>query len=123
MWATIVLFIPHAQVKSVELPAYPVSIGAVKYATARRVNVKVRIISLRLIYGNACITHLAWRRRRIVSCTEKVKVMTQNMNEFVSKLTQRRHFEDALLMGCSEQQISDYLLKFGSGVDNPYRNR
>ena len=57
----------------------------------------------------------------IVSCTEKVKVMTQNMNELFQ--TAQDAFEDALLMGCSEQQIRDYLVNLVQGVDNPYRNR
>ncbi|AUX61109.1 hypothetical protein JF634_08115 [Simonsiella muelleri] len=57
----------------------------------------------------------------IVSCAEKVKVMTQNMNELFQ--TAQDAFEDALLMGCSEQQTRDYLLNLVQGVDNPYRNR
>lgn len=55
----------------------------------------------------------------IVSCTEKVKVMTENMNELFQ--TAQDAFEDALLMGCSEQQIRDFLQDLIKGVDNPYR--
>lgn len=41
----------------------------------------------------------------IVSCTEKVKVMTENMNELYQ--TAQDAFEDALLMGCSEAQVRE----------------
>ena len=30
-------------------------------------------------------------------------------------------FEDALLMGCSERQLRDYLHTLIAGLDNPYR--
>lgn len=54
-----------------------------------------------------------------VSCTEKIKVMTQNMNELYQ--TAQDAFEDALLMGCSEQQVREYLLVLMQNVENPYR--
>lgn len=56
---------------------------------------------------------------QIVSCTEKVKVMTENMTELYQ--TAQDAFEDALLMGCSERQLRDYLLALIVGLDNPYR--
>ena len=56
---------------------------------------------------------------QIVSCTEKVKVMTQNMNELFQ--TAQDAFEDALLMGCSEKQLRGYLQALIEGVENPYR--
>ena len=55
----------------------------------------------------------------IVSCTEKIKVMTENMSELF-ELAQDA-FEDALLMGCGEEQLRDYLSQLVAGVDNPYR--
>ena len=55
----------------------------------------------------------------IVSCTEKVKVMTENMNELYQ--TAQDAFEDALLMGCSETQLRDYLQALMAGLENPYR--
>lgn len=55
----------------------------------------------------------------IIACTEKIKVMTQNMQELFQ--ISQDAFEDALLMGCSEQQIRDYLLELAKSVDNPYR--
>ncbi len=54
----------------------------------------------------------------IIACTEKIKVMTQNMEELFQ--TAQDAFEDALLMGCSEQQIRDYLIDLVKSVENPY---
>ena len=56
---------------------------------------------------------------QIVSCTEKVKVMTENMTE-LDQLAQDA-FEDALLMGCGEAQLREYLQALVAGVENPYR--
>ncbi|MDO4433715.1 MAG: hypothetical protein Q4B82_03955 [Alysiella sp.] len=53
-----------------------------------------------------------------VSCTEKIKVMTQNMEELFQ--TTQDAFEDALLMGCSESQLRAYLVELVNGVENPY---
>jgi len=55
----------------------------------------------------------------IISCTEKVKVMSENMNELYS--VAQDAFEDALLMGCGEAQLRDYLVKLIEGLENPYR--
>ena len=54
-----------------------------------------------------------------VSCTEKIKVMNQNMAELYQAAQDA--FEDALLMGCSEQQLRDYLQQLIAGVENPYQ--
>ena len=54
----------------------------------------------------------------IISCTEKVKVMSENMNELYS--VAQDAFEDALLMGCGEAQVRDYLAKLIEGLENPY---
>ena len=54
-----------------------------------------------------------------VSCTEKIKVMHQNMAELYQAAQDA--FEDALLMGCSEQQLRDYLQQLVAGVENPYQ--
>ncbi len=55
----------------------------------------------------------------IISCTEKVKVMSENMSELYS--VAQDAFEDALLMGCGETQLRDYLAKLIEGLENPYR--
>ena len=54
----------------------------------------------------------------IISCTEKVKVMSENMNELYS--VAQDAFEDALLLGCGEAQLRDYLAKLIEGLENPY---
>ncbi|HFC7609462.1 TPA: hypothetical protein ACFOUA_001194 [Neisseria meningitidis] len=56
---------------------------------------------------------------QIVSCTEKIKVMSENMAELYQ--TAQDTFEDALLMGCGERQLRDYLLALIEGLENPYR--
>lgn len=55
----------------------------------------------------------------IVSCTEKVKVMRENMQELY-QLAQDA-FEDALLMGCGEAQVREFLMELVRSVENPYR--
>ncbi|MBF0804576.1 MULTISPECIES: hypothetical protein [Neisseria] len=55
----------------------------------------------------------------IVSCTEKIKVMAENMTELYQAAQDA--FEDALLMGCSETQLREYLQRLVAGVENPYR--
>ena len=54
-----------------------------------------------------------------VACTEKIKVMSENMTELF-QLAQDA-FEDALLMGCGEAQLREYLAQLVAGVDNPYK--
>lgn len=56
---------------------------------------------------------------QIVSCTEKVKVMSENMGELFQAAQDA--FEDALLMGCAETQLRDYLRVLVDGVENPYK--
>lgn len=53
-----------------------------------------------------------------VSCTEKIKVMTQNMDELFQ--VAQDAFEDALLMGCSETQLRVYFVQLMQGLENPY---
>ena len=55
----------------------------------------------------------------IISCTEKVKVMRENMHELYS--VAQDAYEDVQLMGCGEAQLRDYLAKLIEGLENPYR--
>lgn len=61
-----------------------------------------------------------WRddEGNVVSCTEKIKVMQQNMQE-IYELAQEA-FEDGLLMGCQETQLRKYLTELMAAVKNPY---
>ncbi|WP_434779753.1 hypothetical protein [Neisseria sp. Ec49-e6-T10] len=54
-----------------------------------------------------------------LSCTEKVKVMSQNMDELWQMLQDA--YEDALLMGCNDQQIKMYLEDMVKSLHNPYQ--
>lgn len=56
---------------------------------------------------------------RPVSCVEKLKVMSQNLEE-LGQMAQDA-FEDAILMGCDEQQVRDVLLAMMTSLNNPYR--
>ena len=54
----------------------------------------------------------------VVSCTEKVKVMTENMEE-LAQMAQDA-FEDALLMECEESQIRAVFQDVIAQLENPY---
>lgn len=57
----------------------------------------------------------------VVSCTEKIKVMQQNMQE-IYELAQEA-FEDGLLMGCQETQLRCYLVELIAALENPYQQK
>lgn len=61
-----------------------------------------------------------WRRDdgSVVSCTEKVKVMNENLDE-LQQMAQDL-FEDALLMEVSEAQIREVLHGLVERLVNPY---
>ena len=54
-----------------------------------------------------------------VSCAEKIKVLNENLGE-LRELAQEA-FEDAVLMGCDEQQVREVLAEIVAGIVNPYR--
>ena len=54
-----------------------------------------------------------------VSCVEKIKVLNENLAE-LKELAQEA-FEDAVLMGCDEQQVREVLACIVAGIVNPYR--
>jgi len=54
-----------------------------------------------------------------IACVEKLKVLTENALE-LHQVAQDA-FEDALLMGCSEQQIRQRLSAIISSLENPYK--
>jgi hypothetical protein len=54
-----------------------------------------------------------------VSCVEKIKVLNENLVE-LRELAQEA-LEDAVLMGCDEQQVREVLASIVTGVVNPYR--
>ena len=54
------------------------------------------------------------------SCTEKIKVMTENLQE-LGQMAQDA-FEDAILMGCDEQQVRAFLVDMMQRLENPYQS-
>lgn len=65
-------------------------------------------------------TEIVWRTSRgdIVSCAEKLKVLRENLRE-IEQICQDA-FEDALLMGCDEQQVRTVFLDVVRSLKNPY---
>jgi len=57
--------------------------------------------------------------RSVVSCTEKVKVMTENFDEI--KQIAQDALEDGLLMEVSEQQMREALHQLVDSLVNPYK--
>ncbi len=55
----------------------------------------------------------------VVSCAEKVKVMTENFDEI--KQIAQDALEDGLLMEVSEQQMREALRQLVESLINPYR--
>lgn len=62
-----------------------------------------------------------WRQPdgKVVSCTEKIKVLNENLAE-IRQLAQDA-LEDAILMGCDEAQIRKVLGDLVVSLENPYR--
>jgi hypothetical protein len=63
-----------------------------------------------------------WRRDdgTVVSCTEKVKVMTENFDEL--KQMAQDALEDGLLMEVSESQMREALHQLVDSLINPYQS-
>jgi hypothetical protein len=57
----------------------------------------------------------------VVSCTEKVKVMTENFDEL--KQIAQDALEDGLLMEVSEAQMREALHALVDGLMNPYQKK
>jgi hypothetical protein len=57
--------------------------------------------------------------KSVVSCTEKVKVMTENFDEL--KQIAQDALEDGLLMEVSEAQMREALHALVDGLMNPYQ--
>ena len=63
---------------------------------------------------------IVWRDAdgKVVACFEKNKVMRENFDE-IRQMAQDA-LEDAVLMGCSEQQVRQALADLMLGLINPY---
>ena len=64
-----------------------------------------------------------WRRDdgSPVSCHEKIKVMNENLAE-IRQMAQDA-FEDALLMGCGEEQVREVFVAVMRDLVNPWPGR
>lgn len=61
-----------------------------------------------------------WKRPdgSIVACTEKIKVLRENLDEL--RQMAQDAFEDALLMECEESQIRAIFQEIIANLKNPY---
>jgi hypothetical protein len=66
---------------------------------------------------------IIWRspEGKIIACVEKNKVMQENLAEIYQVC--RDAMEDAILMGCDEQQFLAVLAELVSQLKNPYPPR
>lgn len=55
-----------------------------------------------------------------VACVEKIKVLNENILE-IREMCQEA-LEDAVLMGCDEQQIRDVLLRLVRSLEEPFKD-
>jgi hypothetical protein len=54
----------------------------------------------------------------VIACVEKNKVLQENLIE-IRQICQDA-LEDAVLMGCAEQQVRDVLMELVADLHNPY---
>ncbi len=66
---------------------------------------------------------IIWRspEGKVISCVEKNKVLQENLEE-IRQICQDA-LEDAVLMGCDEQQVRDVLGELVAQLKNPYAGR
>lgn len=71
----------------------------------------------------AAIEFPVWRtpEGEPVSCLDKLKVLNENLQE-IHELSQEA-LEDAILMGCDEDQVREVLRRLVTALENPYRKK
>lgn len=57
----------------------------------------------------------------VIACHEKLKVMSENLQEF--RETALGALEDAVLMGCSEEQVKAVFAEIISQLSSGYQSR
>jgi hypothetical protein len=69
------------------------------------------------------LSNIVWRgpKGEIISCIEKNKVMRENLDEI--RQTCQDALEDAVLMGCDEEQFRAVLTELVARLVNPYPPR
>lgn len=63
-----------------------------------------------------------WHRSNdeIISCTEKIKVMRENIEELHQVIQDA--YEDALLMDVDSRQIKQFLIEMIQNLESPYQD-
>jgi hypothetical protein len=66
---------------------------------------------------------IVWRspEGKVIACVEKNKVLQENLAEI--RQVCRDALEDAILMGCDEQQFRQVLAELVEHLENPYPQR
>ena len=66
---------------------------------------------------------IVWRspEGKVIACVEKNKVLQENLAEI--RQVCRDALEDAVLMGCDEQQFRRVLAELVAQLENPYSSR
>ncbi len=66
---------------------------------------------------------IIWRgpKGEVIACVEKNKVLQENLEEI--RQTCQDALEDAVLMGCDEQQVRDVLTELVAQLKKPYPPR
>ena len=54
----------------------------------------------------------------VIACVEKLKVLRENLEEIQGFCQEA--LEDAVLMGCAEEQFRDVLKRLVDSLENPY---
>ncbi|HSI23047.1 MAG TPA: hypothetical protein VK959_08505 [Methylophilaceae bacterium] len=69
------------------------------------------------------IEKIVWRgpKGEVIACTEKNKVMRENLEEL--RQMAQDALEDAVLMGCDEEQVRNTLAELMLSLVNPYPPR
>jgi len=67
------------------------------------------------------LSEIVWRspEGEPLSCREKIKVLNENLGE-IRELAQEA-LEDAVLMGCDEEQFRSVVRALLDGLANPYK--
>ena len=67
------------------------------------------------------LKEITWRQPdgEVLSCYEKIKVLNENLEE-IQQYCQDA-FEDAVLMGCDENQVREVFEAIIESVENPYK--
>jgi len=69
----------------------------------------------------AKVSEINWKQAdgEPVSCEEKLKVLNENLDEIRDYCQDA--FEDALLMGCDENQVREVFQSLIAALDNPHK--